>query len=75
MAKKLQKYGNSHALVIDKALMEATGIGPETPLHVTVQGDSLVIRPANVGIGRERVDQIMDQVERDYDKALKRLAE
>ena len=55
MAKKLQKYGNSHALVIDKALMEATGIGPDTPLRVTAQGGAITITVENVGAGPERV--------------------
>ena len=75
MTKTLQKHGNSHALIIDKAIMEATGIGPDTPLNVTVQGSSIHITPVNVGLGRERVDQIMDRIERDYGKALKRLAD
>jgi antitoxin component of MazEF toxin-antitoxin module len=75
MIKRLQKYGNSHALVIDKALLEATGIGPDMDLSVSVQADTITISRANVGIGRERVDHIMDRVERDYGKALKRLAE
>jgi antitoxin component of MazEF toxin-antitoxin module len=75
MTKRLQKHGNSHALIIDKALMEATGIGPDTPLNVTVHAGTIMIAAANVGLGRERVDQIMDRVERDYGKALKRLAD
>lgn len=75
MVKVLQKYGNSHALIIDKALMDAMGINPETPLNVSVSGDCLVARPANTGLGRERVDEIMKRVRRDYGEALKRLAE
>ena len=75
MTKTLQKYGNSHALIIDKAIMDATGIGPDTPLNVTIQGNTISIAPANVGLGRDRVNQIMDRIERDYAKALKRLAD
>jgi antitoxin component of MazEF toxin-antitoxin module len=75
MVKTLQKYGNSYALIIDKAILDATGITPETQLKVTVLGDSLTITPSNVGLGRERVDEIMSRVERDYGKALKKLSE
>lgn len=75
MIKNLQKYGNSHALVIDKALMEAAGITPETPLNITVQPGGITVTPANVGVGREKLGPVMDQVQRDYARALKRLSE
>jgi antitoxin component of MazEF toxin-antitoxin module len=75
MIKNLQKYGNSHALVIDKALMEAAGITPETPLQVTVQSGGITLTPANVGIGREKLGPILDRVQRDYSRALKKLSE
>lgn len=75
MIKKLQKHGNSHALVIDKALMEAIGITPDSELQVTVNGSSLTISPANVGLGAERVDEIMKELRPTYDQMLKNLAE
>ncbi len=75
MIKKLQKHGNSHALVIDKALMEAIGITPDSELQVTVNGSSLTISPANVGLGAERVDEIMNELRPTYDQMLKNLAE
>jgi len=36
MIKHLKKHGNSRAIVIDKALLEAAGISEETPFQVTV---------------------------------------
>ena len=75
MIKTLQKHGNSQALVIDKALMEAMGITPETPLQVTVSGNSLVITPANVGVGREAVAASIDKLRPRYGAMLKKLAE
>jgi antitoxin component of MazEF toxin-antitoxin module len=75
MVKTLQKHGNSQALVIDKALMDAMGITPETPLQVTVSGNSLVITPANVGIGREAVVQSIQKLRPQYGDMLKKLAE
>ena len=43
MVRKLQKHGNSQALVIEKPLMEALGIDENTPLNVTVSGHSLIV--------------------------------
>ncbi|HSI36721.1 MAG: AbrB/MazE/SpoVT family DNA-binding domain-containing protein [Phycisphaerae bacterium] len=75
MIKTLQKHGNSQALVIDKALLDAMGITPETPLQVTVSGGALVITPANVGVGRERVANSIAKLRPRYGKMLKKLAE
>ncbi len=75
MVKTLQKHGNSQALVIEKPLMEALGIDTETPLQVTVSGNSLVVTPVHVGIGRERVGEIVEELRGDYGDVLKRLAE
>jgi antitoxin component of MazEF toxin-antitoxin module len=45
MGKPLQKTGNGYALVIDRPLMEATRIKPDTPLEVTGDGEVIVIAP------------------------------
>ena len=42
--------------MIDKPIMDALGIDGDTQLQVTVSGNSLIITPVNVGIGRERVE-------------------
>ena len=75
MVKNLQKVGNSHALVIDKALMEAINIDPDTPLQLTISGGSIIVTPANVGVGRERVAESIDKLRPHYGKMLKKLAE
>lgn len=75
MIKKLTKHGNSHAIIIDRTMMEQLGITPDTPLHMLITGESITIRPANVGIPREELDQAMNEVERDFGDALKRLAQ
>ena len=74
MTKTLQKYGNSGALIIDKALMETMGIDLDTPLTVTVQGNTLSIRPANVGIGADRVNESLAKLRPQYDEMLRNLA-
>ncbi len=75
MIKKLQKHGNSQALVIDKPIMEALGIDNDTELQVTVSGNSLIITPVNVGIGRERVVEAIEKLRPRYGEMLERLAE
>jgi len=75
MVKTLQKHGNSQALVIDKALMDALGIQADTPLQVTVTGNTLIVTPVNVGLGREAVAQSVKKLRRRYGQMLKNLAE
>ncbi|MEM8884454.1 MAG: AbrB/MazE/SpoVT family DNA-binding domain-containing protein [Planctomycetota bacterium] len=75
MIKTLQKHGNSHALVIDKALMEALGIDDQTPLQITVSGTSIVISPVEVGLGEDETRAAMAKLRPKYAEMLKRLAE
>ena len=75
MIKTLTKVGNSHALVIDKPLMEALGIEHDTPLQLTVSGNSLIVTPANVGLGRQAVADFIKKLRPRYGKMLEELAE
>ena len=75
MIKTLQKHGNSHALVIDKALMEALGIDEDTPLQVTLSGTTLVVSPVEVGLGEDEIRDALAGLRPKYSKMLKRLAE
>ncbi len=76
LVKTLQKRGNSHALVIDKTLMDQLGIDPDTPLQLTVTGGSLVVRPVNSGAGRERVADSLAKIRKrpGYPEMLSNLA-
>ncbi len=75
MIKTLKKHGNSRALVIDKALLEALGIEGDTPLQLTVSGNSLIVTPVHVGVGRGRVNDAIEKLRPRYGEMLKRLAE
>ena len=75
MIKTLKRHGNSMALVIGKPMMEALGITAETPLQVTVNGNALVVTPANVGVGPERMKAITKELRKRYGPMLKRLAD
>jgi antitoxin component of MazEF toxin-antitoxin module len=75
MIKKLQKHGNSRALVIDKTLMEAMGIDEHTPLQVSVSGNSLIVTPADVGLGRQAVAAAIRRLRPRYAGMLENLAD
>jgi antitoxin component of MazEF toxin-antitoxin module len=75
MIKMLKKHGNSMALVIEKPMMEALGITEETPLQITVNGNALVVTPANVGVGPERMKAVIKEIRKRYGPMLKRLAD
>lgn len=60
MIKKLVKYGNSHALVIDKPIMDLLNLSQRTPLEIsTPDGNTLVIRP----IRQQENDSLEEQHE------------
>lgn len=75
MIKTLTKLGNSQALIIEKPLLEALGIGPDTPLQLVVSGNSLIVTPARVGVGREEVAESLKKLRPRYGKMLRKLAE
>lgn len=77
MIKKLQKRGNSHALVLDKTMMEQLGIGPDTLLQITISSGCLVVRPASTGAGAEKVADSLRKIRArpGYPEMLKHLAE
>jgi antitoxin component of MazEF toxin-antitoxin module len=75
MITTLKKLGNSQALLIQKPILEALNIDEDTPLQLVISGGSLIITPARVGFGKERVKQIMKELRPRYGKMLKDLAD
>jgi len=75
MIKTLRKHGNSQALPVDKATMEAMGIDLETLLQITVSGNTMIVTPSNVGVGPKQVERSLQKMRKQYGRALKRLAE
>lgn len=71
----LQPHGDEHALIIDKALQDALGITPDTPLQLTISGNTLIVTPTNVGVSEERIDEIFDKLLPKYDGMLRNLAQ
>jgi antitoxin component of MazEF toxin-antitoxin module len=75
MQKKLTRHGNSWALVIDKPILELLNIGPQTPLEITTDGQTLIVSPARGRARRDKFAKALKETNRRYRPALKRLAE
>jgi antitoxin MazE len=74
MKKHLTKTGNSLALVIDRPVLEATRIGPETPLEISTDGDVIVISPVRDPLRTEKLRDGMERIHQRYAEVFRRLA-
>ena len=75
MVKTLTRTGNSLALVLDKGLLEATGIDANTKLELSTDGDVIVISPVRSTKRTARLRRILDELDREHAGAFRRLAE
>ncbi len=75
MAKKLTKTGNSMAIILDRPLLDQTGIDETTPLEVSTDGDVIVISPVRSAASRRRLRKAVDEIHELYAGAFRRLAE
>ena len=75
MRKRLTKTGNSLALVLDRPLLEATGIDADTPLEVSTDGDVIVVTPVRPKKRAARLDSALEAINGRYAGVFKRLAE
>ena len=75
MVKTLQRHGNSHALVLDRPILEMMGAREDTQFQLTVSNGSLIVTPINVGIGRKKIDEIFKKLQPRYSDMLQHLAE
>ena len=74
MEKRLTRTGNSLALVLDRELLERTGISADTPLEVSTDGDVIVITPKRSKSRAEKLRQAMKRADERYSGVFKRLA-
>lgn len=75
MIKTLRKQGNGQVLPVDKATMEAMGIDLDTPLQVTVTGNTLVVTPVHAGVSEEELAASAEKMRARYGETLKNLAQ
>ena len=75
MIKRLTKHGNSMALVIDRGVLNLLEIDADTPLNITTDGKCLVISPVRDLARQKKFRAALEEGNRRYGKALKRLAD
>ena len=75
MMKHLTKTGNSLALVLDRLLLEATGIDADTPLDVSTDGDVILISPVREPERAAKLRAGVERLHRRYAGVFRRLAE
>lgn len=75
MQKRLTRTGNSHALVLDKGILEATGIDSDTMLEISTDGDVILISPARDEDRVAKLKRGMDRMHTRYAGAFRRLAQ
>ncbi len=78
LAKRLQKYGNGYAIIVDRPLLDALGIDPTGEVNLSVESDAIVLRRAGALSDEERRRKIAEasaEVFQKYDRAFEKLAE
>lgn len=75
LSKKLTKTGNSMAVILDRPLLDQTGIDETTPLEISTDGDVIVISPVRDAASRRRLRKAVDEIHELYAGAFRRLAE
>jgi antitoxin MazE len=75
MAKKLTRTGNSLALVLERAILVATGIDDETPLEVSTDGDVIIVSPVRSKRRTAKLKGVVEKLHREHAGAFRRLAE
>jgi len=75
MIKRLTKHGNSMALVIDRSVLDLLNIDNNTPLEITTDGSVLIVSPVRDEERVKRFRKALEDTNRRYGRALKRLAD
>jgi antitoxin component of MazEF toxin-antitoxin module len=75
MIKKLTRHGNSMALVIEKGVLDILNIDNDTPLDISTDGQVLIVSPIRDKARRKRFEAALQNTNRKYGRALKRLAD
>ncbi len=74
MLKSLTKVGNSHAILLDKVILDLLGINADSRVNLTVDGGSLVITPVEPTVDNAKFEAAAERAEKKFDKLLTRLA-
>jgi antitoxin component of MazEF toxin-antitoxin module len=76
MVKKLQKVGNSNAVILDLPIMEMVGLEEGKEVQITVSNGSIIITPVNpCRVDQEELERHLDRIVGERGKILKELAD
>ena len=75
MKKRLTRTGNSMAVVLDRKILQQTGIGPDTDLEISTDGDVIVISPTRSAERTKRLRKTMEDAHERFGGVFRRLAE
>ena len=72
MIKKLEPVGAGLGLVLEPSMLSSMGINQNTPLEVTIDGRTMIVRPISLD-HEDRVLEAAEAVMTIHDETLKRL--
>jgi antitoxin component of MazEF toxin-antitoxin module len=75
---KLVRVGDQYMLLFDPAILKALKIHANTPLHLEVDGDKLIITPVReerVKCQNPELQKLLEEVLEEYSEAFQRLAD
>lgn len=75
MTQQLIKHGDTWALVIDKAILDALHASPETEFELFTDEQSLVITPIRETDVDATLDHAIDRIHKRFGNAMQKLAE
>jgi antitoxin MazE len=74
MRKKLTRTGNSLALILDRPLLEQTGISEETALEISTDGDVIILTPVRSASRARKIRKALASIHAEYAGVFERLA-
>ena len=74
MVKSLTKVGNSHAIVLDRTIMNLLGLDERSQVDLVVHGSSLIVTPVRPTADRQRFEAAAERAEKKFSNLLSRLA-
>lgn len=74
MPKTLTRTGNSLALILDRPLLDQTGIDENTQLEISTDGDVIVITPVRKTKHARKLREGIEAINEQYAGVFKRLA-
>ena len=76
MLKKLEKIGNSRALVIDKTILELAGLDKNSVFQITINPNGgLVIQSVELLQKKSSIEKNFNEIVEEYDQLFKNLAD